>query len=134
MTMRVLLAVVVLVSAACGSASPTQPTSPLPPPVSPEPRVEAVADSFTFGTLGADGWPYTHTVRNTGPGCATRVRGTTRFFQDTTVVLTIPWTLDPTRVMHPQETWEIAGCCVSPTYANRDVGWNITVEWETVRC
>lgn len=131
--MRTFLGVLVLLCCACGS-SPTQPTPTPPPAPPPDPRFEAVRESFAFGTLGTDGWPYTHTARNVGPGCATRVRGTTRFFDGTTVVLTVPWTLDASRVIRPQETLDIAGCCVSQAFADRDVGWNVTFEWDTVRC
>jgi hypothetical protein len=131
--MRTLLIVVVLLSAACGS-SPTQPSATPPPAPPPDTRFEAVTDSFAFGTLGAEGWPYTHTARNVGPGCATRVRGTTRFLDHGAVVLTIPWAMDTTRVIRPGETLDIAGCCVGTSFANRDIGWNATFEWDTVRC
>lgn len=129
---RVLVVSLVVLAAACGGSSPLQPSpAPQPPP---DPQFEAVRESLTFGTLGATGWPFTAAGRNVGAGCAVRVRGATRFFQDGVEVLTVPWALDPTRVIRPQEPFDYASCCVSTALADANLGWNIRFEWDTVRC
>ncbi len=130
--MRYLLTLVVGVGIACGGSSPTTPT---PTPTPSAQLVILPGDVQYFEEW--KGLQYAGKGQNAGTGCATHVAGTVAFRDKTArVVQTSAWTLDPTRIVRPSETFDFSGCCLLRENAAAVDGGSATVAftWDNVRC
>jgi hypothetical protein len=111
------------------SGTMTAPSSLMPPTLVAVPTPLIVGDDLT-----PKGWAYQGEARNTGRGCATQVHGTIEFRHESMTPQTSIWTLEPTRVVRPSETFTYAGCCIEPRFGNLTLAYSVTFDWQTVAC
>lgn len=130
--MRYALAVVLLLlTAACGDS----PTAPSSPPALPSARLVMEGGS-TWQNCLLGNCSFRAELRNTGPGCATGVRGVTRFYDATDAVLGagLNWGLTDGTIVRPGEVFAYSIFPVSIDVANKAKTYVTEPAWTDVRC
>lgn len=132
MTMKRLLAVVCLASAACGGSSPAPAPTPLP--------------AATITPSGQGAWVNCSTVlsrcdfqgeaRNTGTGCATAVRGVIRFYDGGQQQLgsSDSWALPAAQIVRRNEAFSYLVFSVGPSIYTASSSYVSESAWTNVAC
>jgi hypothetical protein len=130
--MRPYLLCLILLTVGCGSS----PTSPPPPaPILPASLVSDVSVDV-FPESGSNGWTLVWGGVNRGTGCATGVKGTmTVLDAQRTPLGVMSWTLDPTTMLRPNQSFTARACCLGVT-ADRlnNANATATYDWRDVAC
>lgn len=78
---------------------------------------------------------YGETGRNTGPGCATEVRGRVRIVAGETEIAAARWFLPNSRVLMPDEEFNYTvKIDAAPDAFKSATAYATEAEWKTVRC
>lgn len=73
-------------------------------------------------------------MRNDGDACATNVRGIAKLSFNGLTVLSAPWSLDPARIVRPQEATTYEFCCLEDRYAGQTGSYTVTFEYVALAC
>lgn len=137
--MRRLIVLAALVASACGSESPTAPTIPTPPPI-PAASLSSTGNLSVTGCLPSSANLYScvgfaGAAVNSGPGCATGIRGLTTSYDATTKtqVASSNWAYTP--MVRPGESFGYNGVTLVITGPVTG-GWfyTTTMSWDNVKC
>jgi hypothetical protein len=122
---------------ACGGSSPTAPPTPAPIPAA------------NLGSDGAQGqWSlcagppfnvcnFSAGVRNSGPGCATNIRGVVRFLDGAgnQVGASVNWTAPAAVViLRPNESFTFVMAGVASSFMTSAQTFRTEANWDNVRC
>lgn len=122
-----------LLTAACGSSSPTAP-EPIPTPIASAQIVNSPTMSPDTELSGA-AYRLLWEATNTGQGCATGVKGTVVLRDRASAALTtLSWS--HTGMVRPGERFPIQACCMTAeVYGKMDGGVIApTYQWQDIRC
>jgi hypothetical protein len=73
-------------------------------------------------------------IRNDGDACAQQIRGTVTLTFNQVPVLTSSWTLEPSRILKPQDVATYEFCCLADRYAGQSGIYTGTFEYLGVGC
>lgn len=133
---RILCAIAPLLLVACGEVGgggggPTAPD----PPIATAASLVAVGDPSPdlCDKLGFE-CSYTQDYANVGNGCANNVRGRVAAWEESTLLETDEWWLEPTAVIQPDEVFTVEDCCLQLDSTKRATRFVSEAFWNSVSC
>lgn len=134
-------------SACAGLTSPISPSlapsvNAAPSVAIPAARLEMTGDGrwmacFGVGVAGFSQCEFQGTVRNVGAGCATAIRGVTRFYDQNRQEMegTFPWRVDSQGVIRPDDTVSYRTSSVPIAIVNATAAYGLTdLQWTDIAC